>query len=90
MFIPIRLQYRRNSFLPVMQIIGSSTVGEAEGFVISKVVEAIEIASKFKGRPTCMSEPKAESMQNYKIVVVTEIIFPKESDLREFEKNLKP
>ena len=76
--------------MPIMQIIGSSTVGEAEGFVMRQVLEAIEVASKYKGRPIYMGDPKAEPMQNYKIVITTEIIFPGESDLREFEKNIKP
>ena len=90
MIIPVRIQLRRKSFLPVIQIIGSSTVRKAEGIVIDKILETIEVASKYKGRPIYMGDPKAEPMQNYKIVITTEIIFPGESDLREFEKNIKP
>ena len=90
MIIPVRIQLRRKSFLPVIQIIGSSTVREAEGIVIDKILETIEDASKYKGLPTCTSNPKAEPLNNSKVLITTEIIFPSEKDLKDFEKSLKP
>ena len=84
--VPVNWSYRRINALPIIEAIGKSDVKDSEPILIQNVIEIIEEAERFKGKPY----PNKPNYSTAKPISISlSIIFPTEKDIDNYVEYIR-